>query len=175
MRRQMVQTQVEVNAEKIVDYYEQNREKFAKTGSVEIGLILIKASLDQPSAASNDVAAQAIMELDAKVPFETVAKKYSQETDDIDRRGQLNWLNKEDLRPELNDIAFSLAPGSHSQPIQLGDNIFILYVADKRLGEITPLAEVRDQIKQFLASEKIKANQKRWIERLRKKAYIKYM
>ena len=41
-------------------------------------------------------------------------------------------LNGEDLRSELSQIAFDLDIGEYTQPIQLGDAVFILYAENIR-------------------------------------------
>ena len=56
---------------------------------------------------------------------------------------------------------------------QSGPRMLVLYVEDKRAASTKPLAEVHDTIEKKLIQEERQRRQKEWIEKLRKKAYIK--
>jgi len=74
----------------------------------------------------------------------------------------------------LSEVAFSLRAGEFSKPVELGEQIFILYVEDAQVEGIQPLFEVRDRIENILAGRLARQAQSRWLERLRKNAYVKY-
>ena len=75
----------------------------------------------------------------------------------------------------LSDQCFQArASGEFSQPITLGDQIFILFAEEKRDEGIQPINEVRDRIEEILASQLARQAQEQWLERLRREAYIRY-
>jgi len=118
-------------------------------------------------------ATKIIEELDRGVEFGELAKKYSQDTRK-DRGGDYGWINRSDVRDELSGVAFSLSQGSHSEPIQVNNKIFILKIEDRKEAGVQPLAEVRDQIEGILVSQLAREESDKWLESLRKKAFIKY-
>ena len=105
--------------------------------------------------------------------FEELAKQYSQDTRSK-QGGDWGWINREDLKPELADVAFSLKKGEYSEPIRTEKDIFILYIQDKREAGYQPLTEVRDQIEDILISRMSREAQERYLERLRRDGYVRY-
>ncbi|HKJ91216.1 MAG TPA: peptidylprolyl isomerase, partial [Oceanipulchritudo sp.] len=100
-------------------------------------------------------------------------RKYSQDSR-RERGGDWGWIQRPDLKDELSAVAFSLDKEEFSDPVELGEQIFILYAADKRDEGIQPINEVRDRIEEILASQLARQAQQQWLERLRREAYIRY-
>ena len=48
--------------------------------------------------------------------------------------GDWGWVERSVLRKELADVAFSLAPGQVSDPIDTPDAVYLMLVEDKRVG-----------------------------------------
>ena len=48
---------------------------------------------------------------------------------------------------------FDLEPGQYSEPIEIGETIFILFAENKREEMIQPISEVRDIIENVLVGE----------------------
>ena len=112
-------------------------------------------------------------ELDNGVPFEKLAKTYA--------KGQFNrphgdwgWVNREDLRSELSDVAFLLEPKDHSQPIVVGESVFIVYAESIQEAGIQPISKVRDIIENILRKEIAEESIENWLSQLRSEAFIRY-
>jgi peptidyl-prolyl cis-trans isomerase SurA len=72
-------------------------------------------------------------------------------------------------------VAFSLRPGEVSPVLDIDNTYYILTVDAKRSANVKPIGEVRDEIeKNLIQQERMKA-QRRWLETLRQKAYVKIM
>jgi peptidyl-prolyl cis-trans isomerase SurA len=67
-----------------------------------------------------------------------------------------------------------LEPGEYSQPVELGDTIFILYCENKRDEMIQPVTAVRDIIETVLAGEIARESQERWLQNIRENGYVRY-
>ena len=173
MNQQMRKSQSEISPEKIESFYNQNKIHFYQEESVHLRLIMLKPFADESSDLLRQTADKVMAELDSEVSFAKVAESYSQDS----RRkkgGDWGWINRPDLRDELSEVAFSLNTKTYSQPIPLGQQFYILYVEDRRDEGIQPLDEVRDRIENILAGKLARQAQKRWKERLRKNAFVKY-
>ncbi len=173
MTQQMRKSQSEISPEKIEDFYNQNKIHFYQEESVHLRLIMLKPFADESSDLLRQTAEKVTAELESGVPFATVAENYSQDS----RRkkgGDWGWINRPDLRDELSEVAFSLDTETYSPPITLGQQYYILYVEDRREEGIQPLDEVRDRIENILAGKLQRQAQKRWKERLRRDAFVKY-
>ena len=72
-------------------------------------------------------------------------------------------------------MAFSLRPGQVSPVVKLADSYYILLVEAKKNASVKPMPEVRDEIEKNLIQQERMKVQRRWIDTLRAKAYIKIL
>jgi parvulin-like peptidyl-prolyl isomerase len=84
----------------------------------------------------------------------------------------MGFIDRETLREELRDAAFSLLPGQISKVIETGDGFYILQVEEKKPSKLTSLVEARDLIERLLIQETRLELQKKWVQSLRRKAYV---
>ncbi|MEZ5276443.1 MAG: peptidylprolyl isomerase [Opitutaceae bacterium] len=173
MRSQLRKSQSIVSPVKIENYYKENQERFYQGDSVHLRLIRLTQLADEDSAVLEQSADTIIDQLGKGAKFEDLATQYSQDTR-RNQGGDWGWINREDLKPELADVAFSLEKGAFSQPIRTEKDIFILFVEDKRDAGVQPISEVRDQIERILISQMSRDAQERYLERLRRDGYVRY-
>ena len=158
---------------KIEDYYKQQRNRFYQEERVHLKLIRLAPYASENIDLLMQTANRIIEELEGGAEFEELAKKYSQDTRK-DRGGDWGWINRSDIRNELSGVAFSLAKSHHSEPIQVKNDIFILKIEDRKEAGVQPLKEVRDQIEGVLIGQMSQVEHDKWLESLRKKAFIKF-
>lgn len=173
MRGQMRKSQSEISPEKIETFYNESKIHFYQEESVHLSLIMLKPIAEESPDLLMQTAQKIIAELKRGARFSDLAQRYSQDAR-RDRGGDWGWINRADLREELSEIAFDLETGRHSEPIPLGEQIFIIKVEEKREEGIQPLTEVRERIENILVGQIARQAQQRWLDRLRKDAYIKY-
>ena len=173
MRGQMRRSQSEISPEKIESFYNENKIHFYQEESVRLRLIMLKPIAEESSDLLMQTARKIIDELNKNAKFEDLAQRYSQDSRK-NRGGEWGWINRADLREELSEVAFDLDIGQHSDPVQLSGQVFIMQVDDKRDEGIQPLLEVRERIENILVDQLARQAQQRWLERLRRDAYIKY-
>lgn len=173
MRYQQQERQASISPEKIEEFYKQNKIHFFQEEQIKLGLIMIKAIADEGQDVLRQQADKVINELSNGLGFAEAAAKYSQDSKKADG-GNWGWVSRSELRRELSDVAFTLEPGSYSEPIPLAGQFYILKVDERKPEGIKPLEDVRDEIEETLAAQLSKREQKRWLERLRKDAYVKY-
>jgi len=158
---------------KIENFYNEQRNRFYQEERVHLKLIRLAPYASENLDLLMQTANKIIEELDSGSEFEELAKKYSQDTRK-DRGGDWGWINRSDIRDELSGVAFSLEKGAHSQPVQVKNDLFILKIEDRKSAGVQPLAEVRDQIEGILVSEMSRVEHDKWLESLRKRAFIKF-
>lgn len=173
MRGQMMKSQTEVSPQKIRDYYEKNKSQFFEEEGVKLRMITLMPTTGE----SQDLMAQQAMsimeQLNNGVAFAEMAEKYSQDMN-AKNGGDWGWREYSDLRDELSAIAINLAPGQFSKPIILEGVTYIVYVEDKRQAGVKQLEAVRQEIEQAITTQIARQEQQKWLERLRKKAYVKF-
>jgi len=83
--------------------------------------------------------------------FEDLAKKYSEDPNTKDKGGDLGWITQEQMAPELEKIAFSLAPGQISDVVKTQYGFHIIKVTEKETAHIKPFEEVKESLRPNLA------------------------
>lgn len=173
MRSEKRKSQSQISPERIEQFYNENKINFYEEEAVKLRIIMLRPLADENPDQMRQTIDRIFEDLNKGTSFEEVASKYSQDS----RResgGDWGWIQRPDLKEELSSIAFTLKTGAFSEAITLGEQIFILYIEDKRDEGIQPINEVRDRIEEILASQLERQSQQQWIERLRREAYIRY-
>ncbi len=172
MRGQQRRTLAEISPERIQQFYEQHKQEFFQKEAVHLRQITIQPLPGEALEQTRKRGAQAYAELQKGKPFEQVAAEFSQDAKAKDG-GDWGWVTRENIRKELSDSAFELKPGGYTQPIDISNYTFILYVQDYRPEGVQPLDEVRDRVELAINAENARKAQQKWMERLRRDAYIK--
>lgn len=173
MRSRNRQSQAEVSPERIEEFYNENKIRFYQEESVRLRQCVLTPYADESEKLLLENAEKIIKELENGTRFEEVARRYSQ--DDMARRGgDWGWIKRSDIRPELGDVAFALEEGQWSEPLVIGNQVYILFIEERRPEGIQDLSEVRDTIERFIVSDIARNTQDRWLERLRADGYVKY-
>jgi peptidyl-prolyl cis-trans isomerase SurA len=173
MRAKMRRSQSEISPEKIEEYYTRNKFLFLQEESIFLQQILLTPYADETTSLLSQEAEKIIRELNMGADFSSIARKYSRD-DMASNGGEWGWIKKNEIRKELEEIAFNLPRNSYSQPIVLDGNVFILYVKDKHEQGVKPLDQVRDEIEDKILEQIAQNAQRKWVDRLRKEAYIRY-
>ena len=173
MRQQNRKSQSEISPERIQGFYIQNKIRFYQEEAMHLRQIILTPMADEGTALLQQTAKQIMQELGEGDNFGDLARKYSQ--DEMSRKGgDWGWIERQDIRKELSSVAFDLAPGEYSQPVELNNTIFILYCEDKREEMIQPVTEVRDAIENVLVGEIARETQERWLQQVREDGYVRY-
>ncbi len=104
--------------------------------------------------------------------FADLARVYSEDSTQ-DKGGDWGWVKRGDLNPEMEAAVFNLATGKVSDIIQLNQNFYLMLVEQKKGGNSKPLKDVRREIEGRLLQLERQKDQQDWLQRLRKKAFIK--
>jgi peptidyl-prolyl cis-trans isomerase SurA len=170
MRRRNAPQDILISPQKILDYYETNKTNFAVGDQVKLRMIVLnKPPGDQ--GAARQLAAEILRKIKEGAPFAEMAKIHS-EGPTRNAGGDAGWAERDTLRKELADAAFSLKPGEVSHVIDLPESCWLLVAEEKRPAHIKPLADVRDEIERTLRLTEARRLDRRWIKRLREKAFV---
>jgi len=93
-----------------------------------------------------------------KAGLVSLARKYS------DKIGMNEMIEEKKFDPAIEDTALSVAP----------QEFRLIMLADRRVARTETLAEVRDRIEKELQSKERERLRKRWVDRLRAKAFVRY-
>jgi len=173
LQHQNVQREVIISPAKIVDYYNRHQSTFMLEDQVKLRMIVLtKSSPDDTNAL------QLARELESKLKgganFGEMAGIYSQGSQQH-QQGDWGWVERSVLRKELAQVAFTLPIGQVSDPIETPDSIYVMKVEDKKAAQARPLSDVRAEIEKTIRAQEQAALQKKWIDGLKRKTFIRYI
>ena len=166
MRHTFADGSAHVSAGEIAAAYEARKEEFARTARTKVRLAAFSG--DGAAAAS----AAAAGKLAACRP-EALAEEFSKLAGpgaDVQDLGFV--LPEEDLAPAVAKALSALPDGGVSAPVEIGGSWFVVFREDSEKGDVKPLAEVWDELRSRLLSEKRAEAFKAWIRHLRADAVI---
>jgi peptidyl-prolyl cis-trans isomerase SurA len=173
MRQKNVSSELIISPHKVEAYYLAHRDDYKVEDTVKLRMIVLNKPADTNAPQADKLAEEILLKVKEGTPFGEMAKVYSQGSEK-NREGDWGWVEKSVLRKELADAAFSLKPGEHSCVIDTPDTCYLMLVEDKRPAHSKSLGEVRDIIEKNLLLEERDRLEKQWVERLKKKTFIKY-
>lgn len=172
LRRQILARDVEpkaavTDAEVLADY-EAHKADYTRPTTVKLQEILVKADGGDAQAAARALLARAR----AGEDFASLARAHSAAPTRASG-GDLGSLARGDMNPDLEKVAFALAPGQISDPIPTGDGGYrILRVVEKTEASVVPFDEAKAAIQKRLAQGRLSREYDSYVADLRGKAII---
>ncbi len=173
MRLKNVSSAVIISPFKIETYYKEHPDDFKLPDQIRLRMIELRKKDGGDPESVRRLAREILAKLDKGSKFAEMASVYSEGSQ---RRegGDLGWVNKSVLRKEFVTATAGLKPGQHSGVIEAADACFILQLEEIKAAQLRPLTEVRDDIEKTLLGQEQTRLQKKYIERLKTKAFVRY-
>ena len=176
MRQAKITDNFVVSPKQIQDFYDKNKSAYSIPEQVKLRMIVLREGSDDLIGANKRQTAEEIREkIVGGAEFERMAQMYSEDEATSDLGGDWGWVEQNTLNEQLTKTAFSLKAGETSKVLQIGDSYYILFVEARKNASVKPMAEVREEIERNLIQQERMKAQQRWIDTLRRKAYIKIM
>jgi len=153
---------VQVNNEEVEEYYKENQDKFTEKEQVHLFNILVE---------TEEKAQEILTELKTGKDFSEIAKENSIGPS-ASQGGDLGYLSKGTIIPEIEEVVFALEVGELSQVVKTDFGFHILKITDKKPERVKTLEEVKEDIRQTLLSDKQKEAFDNLIEELKSKVEI---
>ena len=158
-----VKSKIYVNPQEVTHYYDQNQSQFSREDRVNLESIFIAYGADKKAALSKTI--EAFKDVVAKKNFNDCIKQYS----DMPSVGN---IERGQLLPIIEKAVFNLKMNETSHLIEVDSGIYIFKLIGQNPSEIAALEEVKDSIYDLLFMKKFKSEIVRWLESLKKDAYI---
>lgn len=169
-----VQNRIKVTDDDVTGYYQSHLAEFAGEDQVKLRLILLQVPAGAPPAddARVKAAGEALLaRLAAGEDFAELAKQVSQGPG-ASSGGDLGWVKKGTMPIDLERVAFVLKPGQNSGLVRARTGWIILKADDRRTGKAPPMEDVKERIREKLASQQGEAYRKQYIDELKREAII---
>lgn len=162
-----IRGRVNVTPEEIQRYYDANIDTFTVNSGVTVRGILVEvgpadgeAAVARAQAKAEEARAKAVSGED----FGELAAEYS-DGPGARSGGVLGTFKQGEMDPTLERAVFSLKPGEVSEVVRNQRGFFVLKVDESESGGHRPLAEVKDEIRERLYSERIEKRFEDWLSR----------
>jgi len=158
---------------KIESYYKAHQEEFKLGDQVKLRMISLNKTTETKPAEVRKLAEEILAKIKSGTSFSEMASVYS---DGAQRAqgGDRGWIERSFYKKEISDVAFALKTGEISQVLDLPEACYILLVEEVRETHTRPLADIREEIEKTLKSQEAARLNKKWIDRLKRKAYVRY-
>jgi peptidyl-prolyl cis-trans isomerase SurA len=170
MRKQAVKSvTTTVSDTKVNDYYKAHAAEYSQPEQIKLRMIAIRGS-------DNDSRRKMVEEIRQKIvdgaEFGDLARMYSEDSSQ-EQYGDWGWIDRKKLNESLTKVAFALKPGEISPVIELGGTYYLLHCEAKKAASVKPLRELHEEIEKSLLQSERQQQQQEWLQKLRRKAYIK--
>ena len=173
MRQQQSKSASTVSPVKIEAFYNENKDRFYQEDSVHLRLIQLARGTEDTDDTLRTKAGEITAQLKAGTEFGNLARQYSNDSRK-GKGGDWGWQRRSDLRKEFSDVIFALEKGKHSDALIMPEGAFILFVEERKHAGTLPLDEVRPEIEKILVQQGSRQATERWLEKLRRNAYVKH-
>ena len=170
MRSREVKNEPIIAPGAVESYYRQHIQEWTTNDEVKLRMIKVAPGSDPEKKRKmiQDIREKLLHGAD----FSDLARVYSEDSTQ-DKGGDWGWVKHGDLNPEMEQVVFHLPTGKVSDIIQLNQTYYIMLVEQKKGGISKPLKEVRKDIENRLLQTERQKDQQEWLQRLRKKAFVK--
>jgi parvulin-like peptidyl-prolyl isomerase len=172
MRYKNISKEIMISPHKIEAYYLDHKDDFKQEDTVKLRMIVLTNAPDGDTTQTRKLGEEILQKLKDGASFAEMATIYSQGSQSK-RQGDWGWVDKSVLRKDLTDAAFTLKPGETSGVIETPNAFYILRVEDKHEAHVRGLSEVRDDIEKILLQKEHERLQQQWIDKLRKKTFVR--
>jgi peptidyl-prolyl cis-trans isomerase SurA len=173
LRQKNVSSEIIISPHKVESYYLEHRDDFKEENRVKLRMIMLNKSTDPEAPSAQKLAEEILGKLKEGASFAEMASVYSQESY-RSQGGDHGWMEQKDLRKELAEAAAALKPGETSGIIETPEACWLMLVEEKSPTHIKSLSEVREDIDKALKAKERDRLEKQYIERLKKKTFVRY-
>jgi peptidyl-prolyl cis-trans isomerase C len=170
-----IEPKVAVKPEQVADFYQKNPDKFLQGERVRASHILIGFPQGADAAAKQTAKTKAdgvLKELKAGKDFATLAKAHSDDPGSGAKGGDLDFFERGQMVGPFDQAAFTLKPGEMSELVETQFGYHIIKVTDKQASRTVPLADVREQIQQYLGNQSRQAATETFVDALKAKGKV---
>lgn len=141
---------IKISDADIDSFYKQNQARYGQPERRRVSHILLEIPVNADDAAKTkarelaaDLAKRAAA--DPKT-FAALAKEFSQDAGSASQGGDLGWISKNMLVPQVEDALFKMEKGTVSGVVESPFGVHVLYITDVQPASVKPLADVREDI-----------------------------
>ena len=154
-----VRGQVQIRPEEVTDFYNKNSKDFDTGEDRELLVVALE---------NEDLAKSLSYNLRTGQKIEDLATRYSFNVSTLTAN-----KNKGELRKDIEDVAFKLGLNEVSNPVKIENKYYVFVLQNIVPSRKLALSEVQSKVYNYLYRIKMQEEMTKWLDELKKKAYIK--
>jgi peptidyl-prolyl cis-trans isomerase C len=168
-------TRTAVTPEQVNDFYVKNPAAFQQGERVKASHILVRLQANADAAEREKALVKAtaiLVDVKAGKDFAALAKQHSDDPGSGANGGDLGFFERGQMVPPFEQAAFSLQVGQTSELVQSDFGYHIIRVTDRQPARAQPLADVRDDIEQYLLGQNREQQTRLFVDTLKSKGKV---
>lgn len=150
-----IRASLSVDDAEVEAYFQQNAEDYRRQERVRARQILLRTddarrTPGEARATMADVQAQ----LASGADFATLAAEVSEDPASKDQGGDLGYIARGEILPEVENAAFATSVGEVVGPIETSFGLHLVEVTDRQPGGLPPFEEVKEQVRTRMLDER---------------------
>lgn len=173
--KMLVAPKVNVTDDEVRARYDQMVRRSEEVSSVRLSHILLSVpdrATEAEVTAAKAEAASIIKRVHDGEKFADLATTLSDDENTKAGGGELGWIERNTLDPQVESVVFSMAPGEVRGPISGQKGYEVFYVTDVKRNPMKSFDQLKDQLRGELQQREMQKQSTQWVDELRKKAYI---
>lgn len=170
-----VRSRVSVSDEDVRKAYEQNLRTTGTDVKVRVRQILVAIPPDSPRTVRDTRRAQAIVLGERVRAGEDLGELAKQVSDDPSTRaegGDLGYVERSALPPEVGEVVFAMKVGEVRGPIYSDLGAHIVQVLDRKASEARPFEEVKEELRRQIHGQEVEKQTRLWLVDVRRRAHV---
>jgi peptidyl-prolyl cis-trans isomerase SurA len=170
-----VRSRISVSDEDVRKAYEQNLHTTGTDIKAHVRQILVAIPPDSPRALRDARRAQATAlgeRVRAGQDLGQLAKEVSDDPATKADGGDLGYVARSALPPEVADVVFAMKPGEIRGPIYSDLGAHIVQVLDRKASEARPFEEVKEELRRQLQEQEFEKQTRLWLVDVRRRAHV---
>jgi len=170
-----VRSRVSVSDEDVRKAYEQNLRTTGTDVKVRVRQILVAIPPDSPRTLRDARRAQAIQLGERVRAGEDLGELAKQLSDDPSTRaegGDLGYVARSALPPEVGEVVFAMKVGEVRGPIYSDLGAHIAQVLDRKASEARPFDEVKEELRRQIHGQEVEKQTRLWLVDVRRRAHV---
>ena len=140
----VIEEKSRVTPEDVKDYYDKNKDEVSPATQMRVSQIIVQTS---------DEAKGIYEKLQKGEDFAKIAKQSSLDPGSAKNGGDLGYLAKGQMKPEIESVAVKLKAGQFSPPVKIPTGYLIVKVTEKKPKTVRTFADVRNQLSSELQQQ----------------------
>ncbi|MBK8726455.1 MAG: peptidylprolyl isomerase [Holophagaceae bacterium] len=173
--RREVFSKVAIEDQELRAYYEDHKDEYKVPSRLRIReLVIPKGGTPAEQQAAKAKVDLVRAEIAKGSSFEELVKQHSESLSRT-TGGDLGWMDKGLLRPDLEKAAYGLKPGQVAGPLDSDKDTSFIQLIDAQIDGARPFAEVKDKILEKLQEPKAQNAIEQYMQGLRVRANVRFL